>query len=257
MPLRWPLLPLVNAGLSFRLLSFSSPSQLALFQAFIGPRLLPCAVARQRVQHGGRSHPFSSQSHSSSCNVSHYAEVGDIPAGSIAGVILPDATKTDNLRGHNVSPLSLRSKSCSGYMTKGTFASLRLALIHPTPPHPTLLPIADTYSSDLSHNTLPNQFTCPLNSTEEMNVNRRKHIFRLSVRQKSDWSIFFILKNSDFSELGDFSSLAPLVRFVRVCACVNFALLRRYLFALFSNIFQNASIFCFGRFSYFVTSFFA
>ena len=66
----------------------------------------------------------------------------------------------------------------------------------------------------------------------------------------------FIFKNSDFSALGYFSSLAPLARFVWVCACVNFAPLRTYLPRFFSNIFYNASIFCFRLFSCFVTGFF-
>ena len=37
-------------------------------------------------------------------NVTHYVEAGAAPAGSIAGVILPSAMKTDNLHGHSVRP---------------------------------------------------------------------------------------------------------------------------------------------------------
>ena len=68
-------------------------------------------------------------------------------------------------------------------------------------------------------------------------------ILAVTVEQKISWIWLvnsFILKNSDFSDLGIFRPLAPLARFVWVCVCVNFALLRKHLVRFFSNLFFYA-----------------
>ena len=55
---------------------------------------------------------------------------------------------------------------------------------------------------------------------------------------ESDWSFFFfIFKKFGFSDLGIFRPLAPLARFVWVCACVNCALLHKHLVRFFQMYF--------------------
>ena len=99
------------------------------------------AAARSNTVGGPTPIPPSHIPHYGS--VSHCAEAGAIPEIDMRfnfRTRLPAVTKTDNLRGNDTIPLSLRNKSCSGDTTEGTFVSLRLVLIHPTPPHPFVTP---------------------------------------------------------------------------------------------------------------------